>query len=553
MNGIPLIDEKCAGAFVASAIGDALGWPNEFRASNIKKTKPVSNFVEWTRSSGGRYWNHNEKILAGEYSDDTQMNLAVARSILSGKPWAGHLADVELPFWLEYERGGGSALKRAAKLWKKKTEPWKGTSSDINLYFNAGGNGAAMRVLPHVISGVKKEFVVIANDVARDASLTHGHPRAIVGAMCYSYALWYLFKKTDTLAFGELANVVIGAQNEWSKIPDILNGEWLDTAKSSQDYTHIWIATVDSMISQLKLIIAALEKGALDSENETLKILGCFNKNVNGAGDIAAIAAIYFASKYANNPVLGIKSAANAIGADTDTIASMVGGLLGALMGLSWIPAEWKTVQDYDCLVQITKLLLSENRKEASKALVSEVKKQIGGWESTPIGLMRSLDAFTVKSGKSARVIITKRQSSLGQTMYFKEYKRNETDPHQLEVQTQHPLTLQDLAVQHPSDLNNLSPQKAEKKIFINKNIDSHDYQRQFTLDAERITALLGDPQFKKNITVGKMLRVIQVLIADNMTIESIAKRYEIESTMVALIKKHVVSSSLNDASKMTK
>ena len=554
MSGIPLIDEKCTGAFVASAIGDALGWPNEFRASNInKKTKPVSNFVEWTRSSGGRYWSHNEKILAGEYSDDTQMNLAVARSILSGKPWAGHLADVELPFWLEYERGGGGALKRAAKLWKKKTEPWKGTSSDIDLYFNAGGNGAAMRVLPHVISGVKKEFVVIANDIARDASLTHGHPRAIVGAMCYSYALWYLFKKTDTLSFGELANAVISAQNEWNKIPDILNGEWLETAKSSQDYTHVWIATVDNVVSQLKLITAALEKGALDSENETLETLGCFNKNVNGAGDIAAIAAIYYASKYANNPVLGIKSAANAIGADTDTIASMVGGLLGALMGLSWIPTEWKTVQDYECLIQITELLLSENRKEASKAFVSKVKKQIGGWESTPIGLMRSLDIFTVKSGKSVRVIITKRQSSLGQTMYFKEYKRNETDPHQLEVQTQRQFTLQDLAAQHQSNIDNLSPRQTEKNVLNNKNIDFHDYRRQFTLDAERITALLGDPQFKKNITIGKVLQVIQVLITDNKAIESIAKRYEIEPTMVALINKYVDSCFLNDASKMTK
>ncbi|MGN0813400.1 MAG: hypothetical protein ACI4MQ_07830 [Candidatus Coproplasma sp.] len=36
-------------------------------------------------------------------------------------------------------------------------------------------------------------------------------------------------------------------------------------------------------------------------------------------------------SKYANNPALGIKQAANLFGADTDTIAAMTGGLMGKL------------------------------------------------------------------------------------------------------------------------------------------------------------------------------------------------------------------------------
>jgi len=54
MNGIPQLNEKCTGAFVASAIGDALGWPNEFRSSNTKKqSKPVSDFIEWQRRTGG--------------------------------------------------------------------------------------------------------------------------------------------------------------------------------------------------------------------------------------------------------------------------------------------------------------------------------------------------------------------------------------------------------------------------------------------------------------------------------------------------------------------
>jgi len=387
MNGIPMINDKCVGAFVASAIGDALGWSNELRASNTnKKAKPISDYIEWTRYSGGRFWSHTEKILAGEYSDDTQMNLAVARSLLSGKPWEKHFTTVELPYWLEYERGGGGALKRAAKLWEKGTPPWRGTSADLNSYYFAGGNGAAMRVLPHIIWGLKKEFNEIACDVAKNAMLTHGHPRAILGALCYSYALWFLFRKNDTLLFGELISAVIEAQNEWGKFPEILNGDWFETAKRGQDYAEVWRTTVDNMVSQLRFTANAIEKGALDSETETLNMLGCFDKKINGAGDIAAVVAIYYFSKYANNPVLGIKSAANAIGTDTDTISSMVGGLLGALMGMTWIPSEWKIVQDYECLVRVAEFLTLDDGVVATKEYVSKTLPKNKEWKQLPIG-----------------------------------------------------------------------------------------------------------------------------------------------------------------------
>lgn len=138
---IPTKTEKCRGAMLATAIGDALGWPNEFRSKN-KNKKPVltDEFIDWTRSSKNPHW-HYEKILAGEYSDDTQLTLAVARSILVGD-WEQNFAEKELPFWLNYERGGGGALLRAARscnqngiqLWQTKTP---------NKYFNAGGNGVS--------------------------------------------------------------------------------------------------------------------------------------------------------------------------------------------------------------------------------------------------------------------------------------------------------------------------------------------------------------------------------------------------------------------------
>lgn len=424
MSGIPMINEKCAGAFVASAIGDALGWPNELRASNAnKKNKPLSDFVEWQRRSGGRYWSHSEKILAGEYSDDTQMNLAVARSILSGKPWVTYLSQTELPFWLEYERGGGSAVKRAAELWKKKTVPWKSNATDVKKYFDAGGNGAAMRVLPHVIAGHREGFDKLLSNVFQDSIITHGHPRAIVGALCYSYALMFLFKKNDTLAFGELVDAIIDTKDIWGAFPSYADVEWLNVSEP-YNFSNLWLKTVDEMVVQLYLIATALSKGALDSENETLLAIGCFNKNVNGAGDIAALASIYVASKYANNPVLGIKAVANAFGSDTDTIASMVGGLLGALMGLSWIPAEWKMVQDYSCLVRMAEFLAAENSVDMAKEYTTKMLAESAEWEKVSIGRLKKISTDTLPSGKTGIVTINKYITVLGQTIYVKKMTR---------------------------------------------------------------------------------------------------------------------------------
>lgn len=69
-----------------------------------------------------------------------------------------------------------------------------------------------------------------------------------------------------------------------------------------------------------------------------------------------------------------------------------------------------------------------------------------------------------------------------------------------------------------------------------------HKTQRQFVLDRNSIAALLGNAQFKNNITVGKVLKIIQALIEGKSTIESIAKKFEVELAMVELIKSHVTS-----------
>ena len=527
---IPTQIDKCKGAMLCTAIGDALGWPNEQRAKNKNKSSKVNDyFIEWTRRNNKPCY-HDEKILPGEYSDDTQLTLSVARSIIAGN-WENFLASKELPFWLKYERGGGGALLNAAKSCEKGVLSWK--SNNTQYYFNAGGNGAVMRILPHVIANAQKpDITSLLVNVIKDTIITHGHPRAILGATCYAFALNYFLKKDSVLEYGELVTAVIDGQSDWGNYPNSAEfGDWLKIAHNHCDFEYIdeWSQVRSNMINQLEFIQTSLKKGLILDDTNVLTHLGCFSK-ANGAGDVAILAAIYLASRYANNPALGIKVPAFSFGADTDTIASITGGLLGMLCGTSWIPTEWKVVQDYEGISRITDFLLTDNKNETAKLYLSEVKTQDFNWINTKIGLMRIINTSTVQNGKYSIVNITKWESALGQTLYRKDVQK-------LDKQTSHQSSLNDLiashtTVQQPSQLKSATP--TQKPNF------SVTAKLQFVMDGDSIAKLLSDTQFKNNITIGKVMRIVQTLIEGKKTSEMIAKQYKVELAMVDLIKTHI-------------
>lgn len=379
--------DKAIGSLLGAAYGDALGWPNELRCKSkvSNHQSHLGNFIKWSRYSGGRFSPYSETIEPGEYSDDTQLILCLCRSLLKGERWWDFYTHVELPFWSLYERGGGGATKRAVASWLDGTSPWHMSrkSEDVKKYFDAGGNGVAMRVLPHILYLNSNAFSVIANSIFLDAITTHGHPKAILGAIVYGFALWSSFHNESKLGYGELIENLLSNVSVWSILPSPtqLDPFWLSQAnKYLGDYSKLWLLVKDEILEGLAICRTEISKGALSFINSTLENLQCFDKRVNGSGTISAVAAIYLSSRHAADPINGVVAAAFAIGADTDTIASMTGGLLGCINGSSWLSTIKTGIQDFSYLEKIA-LLLVENKLDAPSSFVSLNRSSLNKWE----------------------------------------------------------------------------------------------------------------------------------------------------------------------------
>ena len=481
--------EKVQGAFLASAIGDALGWPNELNSGRLNKEINLDDtYKPWRRKNREPFW-HVESIKKGEYSDDTQLLLAIARSKLT-QDWKDHFFRIEFPFWLDYERGGGRAIKQAAKLAKNGELAWN-KPGYRKRYFMAGGNGGAMRIMPHVAKNMDKDISTILGDVIEDVIISHGHPRAILGATCYAYALHYLFLKDDVLSFAELVKILISNRKIWGASPSYDRfSEWLSIAQNESgfNYSDVWNSCYLEMVEMLKYIQSALEQGLMADDKTVLKRLGAYSK-VNGAGDIAILAAVYLFSKYVNVPKLAISVPAFSVGIDTDTIASMTGGLIGAFCGTNWIPYEWRCVQDYSYISELA-ISLCKKSKRVDK---------IGDYSneeifSNPINSLSEQSVETI-DGRYSLLKITKYKMYFGQTIYIK---------------TVIPKNLEESAIK---------PQISKKSIMIS------------TSDIEKV---LSDDQFRY-ITMRKAFKII-MLREQGEDVQSIEKQTKVDKNIVERI-----------------
>jgi len=204
-----------------------------------------------------------------------------------------------------------------------------------------------MRIAPHVVwtRAHGDDLETLFRRVVEDGVATHGHPRALVGALTFAAALHFALSSSNTLA----PNDLVEAARTGLISPDAV-ARWVPSAwfqsQDANDYFAVWDRTNSEAASLLTHAQESIEQGSMSDSTETLRDLGALGQ-YGGSGTISAVAAVYLASRAGNRPIGGLLQAAFQHGADTDTIASMTGSLLGAVHGETWL-GQLRRVQDYN-------------------------------------------------------------------------------------------------------------------------------------------------------------------------------------------------------------
>jgi ADP-ribosylglycohydrolase len=286
--------DRIAGVMFGAAIGDALGSAFEMLQSDVivrhLQSTYVSDYEPALRGS----------LLYGRGlarpTDDTAMALSVAFALARRQPLTpdlfaqAFLADLEPGsgsiaemFWTG---GPGGATTRALRRLKR------GAPAASNGHVDDGGNGAAMRAHPVGCLDDRDEVLRVA---AMQAKVTHGHPAAVAAAQ----------------AVAVLVHAAIVGQPTSSALPhgisdQVFAAEW--------HRAHQVLVAGDGLPTHLR------------------------NAAMSGWATVSAAHAISLIHE--GDPERAIGAAA-ASGGDTDTIASIVGALVGARCGLSSLPSRW--------------------------------------------------------------------------------------------------------------------------------------------------------------------------------------------------------------------
>ena len=286
--GAPDPDTKARfrGSMIGLAIGDALGGPTEFMA--VEDIRAKYGIV--TDMVGGGWL----KLKPGEYTDDTQMAVAMGESILDRKGFDESDVADRFVGWLNTDpKDVGNLTRQSLELRRIGVDaadagrmPWQ-----LSGFENAG-NGSVMRAAPVAL------FTAFAPEADRTAAavqssrVTHADDRCTYGTAALSMAVSLIMKgETDVV----------------SKV-----AEWL------KDKSPI---LADS--------IAAVPDLTLD--------------DIRTSGYVVhTVQAAFWALHHATSYVDGIIKVSN-LGEDTDTAGATAGILLGAKFGVEGIPQSWRS------------------------------------------------------------------------------------------------------------------------------------------------------------------------------------------------------------------
>ncbi|MDA1004542.1 MAG: ADP-ribosylglycohydrolase family protein [Chloroflexi bacterium] len=296
----PALQSRILGCVLGAAIGDAMGHPTEFIGSfdAIRRAYAPAGVTGYVK-----YW-EREGLRFAPYTDDTQMAEAVLRSLVTARDGQlsrdGAMTLIAEAFvdWSEHPQGGHRAPGNSCMAGCSALAG--GAHWSLAGGATAGGCGSVMRAYPFGV--IFRDDVVQAEAWAVDHSkLTHRDPIA--------------FAACAAMAVG-VALTLQGADD------DRVLAEMVDAASAHSAETGTMLAEA----------IESARNGE-PPESTLLRLQGW-------AAHEAIAAAAYVIVRHPRDVRVAILEAANTPG-DSDSIATLVGALLGARCGLESLPSGW--------------------------------------------------------------------------------------------------------------------------------------------------------------------------------------------------------------------
>lgn len=310
------LSSRVVGSVVGLAVGDALGYPHEFRTvAQVRKElgpEGVTGFLRLKDPRFTRPFIVGTDHPPGTFTDDTQMSLALAEALLEART---NDVDVLMPvvgrrfvawyFSEKNDRSPGEATGIGCRALKDGA-PWREAGVATSK-----GCGANMRVAP---IGLYYEDLDDVVAVARAQSLlTHRHDAAVEGAAAAALLVALALRgATPAEMHAEVVRRCAGRSADFDrvfgKVPRVLH----------EDPSRVLVAVEKDE--------AALGEGWVAEE--------------------AVAAALWCVWRHPDDFRAAVLRAANTDG-DSDSVACIAGGIAGARLGLEAIPAEWvRDVED---------------------------------------------------------------------------------------------------------------------------------------------------------------------------------------------------------------
>ncbi|HOB40644.1 MAG: ADP-ribosylglycohydrolase family protein [Limnochordia bacterium] len=305
--------DKILGSLVGVALGDALGMPTEFMTQEA--IREVYGMVRELRAPHPQHY-HSTHLVKGQITDDTEQTLALLDAFFRHGRLDAEVAAESLMEWAREKNVFGSTYLGPSS--KKALQRLLDGEDPRQTGFFGTTIGGAMRMLPVALAclGDRERAVRTAAEVSMP---THGTSQAISGAAAFACALVESFE------------------------PDAHRDSILEAACWGAERGRAFGKPYPgpSLAKRIRWAVE-LSLAAPDLPGAGRELYDLVGVDMVPHEIVPVVLALFARPE---EPMERLLAAVN-IGGDTDTIASMLGALLGAHYGVEVFPKEmWKEIE----------------------------------------------------------------------------------------------------------------------------------------------------------------------------------------------------------------